>query len=402
MAARIVDRVTEPYLALPEAHFVRAQAAYAAGDPDRAGNEIDQALALKPDWEPAAIMKAQLLIANPTASIDLLAAFIKKYPKARDARMAYARALIEGKRYDEARAEFSALHAEEPDRADLLYSLGLLSLQSGDVAGAEQYLKALLDKDFAEKDSVHFYLGQIAEESGRTDEALEHYDAIPPGSEHQMQAQMRIVALLSRTGQQAQALDRLHAAEAAYPRERSGLLIMEAQVLSDSGHPQEAYQLLTDALKAKPDDTGLLYESALYAERLGKTDVMERNLRRVIKLKPDYAHAYNALGYSLADRNKNLDEANALIDKALSMMPNDAAILDSKGWVDYRRGDLQAAADTLQKALALQSDPEIAAHLGEVLWQMGRLDEAQKIWADALHAAPDNEALAAVIKRFRR
>jgi tetratricopeptide (TPR) repeat protein len=401
MAVRVADQVTEPYLALPEAHFIRAQAAYSAEDNTRANKELDQTLKLKPEWEPAAILKAQLLMANPEDSIDSLAAFVKKYPKARDARLAYARALIEGKRYDEARSEFAVLLKEEPDRPDLLYSIGLLSLQLGEVDKAENTLNTLLDKNFPEMDSVHFYLGQIAEESGRAQEAIGHYDAIAPGSQYHIQGQVHAAATLARTGQLQQALDRLHAAQAASPKEYINLLVTEAQLLADGRRFADAYQLLADALLKSPDDTILLYESALLAERLDKMDVLERNLRKVIKLKPDYAHAYNALGYSLADRNQRLDEASALIDKALAMAPGDPAILDSKGWVNYRRGDMWAAVEMLQKALALHSDPEIAAHLGEVLWRMGRTAEASKIWDDALKLAPDNEALNATIKRFR-
>ncbi len=401
MAANVANKITEPYLSLPEAHFVRAQAAYSNRDDKLAMAELDQALTIKPDWEPAAILKAQLLIANPTASIDLLATFIKKYPKASDARLAYARALIEGKRYDEARAQFDLLLKAEPERLDLIYSLGLLSLQSGDAAKAEGYLKSLLDKEFPEKDSVHFYLGQIAEESDRTKEAIEHYDAITPGSQHQLQGQIRSAVLLSKSGQMAQALDRLHVAQVANPKERSNLQALEAQLLGEKGRYADAYQLLTTALQKNPDDPVLLYESALYAERLGKVDVLERNLRKTIKLKPDAAHAYNALGYSFADRNIHLDEANTLIDKALAMAPDDAAILDSKGWVNYRRGDLAAAIEKLQKALAVRPDPEIAAHLGEVQWQMGRKDEASKTWDAALKLAPDNDVLNSPIKRLR-
>lgn len=401
MAVRIADRLTEPYRALPEAHFVRAQAAYGAEDKARASRELDQALALKPDWEPAAILRAQLFAANLDASIDSLAAFVGKYPKAREARLAYARALIEGKRYDAARTEFAVLLREEPDRPDLLYSIGLLSLQLGEVDKAESTLKQLLDKDFSEMDSVHFYLGQIADEAGRTLEAIGHYDAIAPGTQHHIQGQIRAAAALARMGQFQQAIDRLHAAQAATPTERINLLVMEAQFLADSGHPADAYQLLADALQKSPDDAVLLYESALFAERLDKMDVLERNLRKLIKLKPDNAHAYNALGYSLADRNQRLDEASALIDKAFSLEPEDPAILDSKGWLNYRRGDLPAATTMLQKALALHPDPEISAHLGEVLWQMGRRDEANKTWDAALEIAPDNEVLVRTIKRFR-
>ncbi|MFY9328776.1 MAG: tetratricopeptide repeat protein [Georgfuchsia sp.] len=401
MAMRIADEITKPYLTLPEAHFVRAQSAYGAEDKARASSELDQALALKPDWEQAAILRAQFFAANPEAAIDSLADFVKKYPKAFDARLAYGRALIEGKRYDAARAEFAVLLEEEPDRPDLLFSVGLLSLQLGEVDKAEDTLKSLLDKDFPEMDSVHFYLGQIAEDAGRVQEAIGHYDSIAPGSQHHIQGQVCAAAALARTGQLQQAIDRLHAAQAANPEERINLLAMEAQFLADSGNPAAAYQLLADALQKSPDDTVLLYESALLAERLDKMDVLERNLRQVIKLKPDYAHAYNALGYSLADRNQRIDEASTLIDKAFSLAPDDPAILDSMGWVNFRRGDLPAAAKMLQKALTLLPDPEIAAHLGEVQWQMGHQDEANKTWDDGLKLAPDNEVLNSTIKRLR-
>lgn len=401
VAVRIANQITEPYLVLPEAHFVRAQLAYSAEDRARASSELDQALVQKPDWEPAAILKAQLFSVNQESAIELLAAFVEKYPGARDARLAYARALIEGKRYDEARSGFAMLLEAEPERPDLLYSIGLLSLQLGEVDKAETTLKSLLDKDFSEMDSVYFYLGQIAEDDERLQEALGHYDAIAPGSPHHFQGQLRAAAVLAKTGQLQSAVDRLHAAQAANPKEQLNLLMTEAQFLAESGQTADAFQLLADALQESPDDTSLLYESALLAERLGKMDVLERNLRRVIELKPDFPHAYNALGYSLADRNDRLDEANALIDKALELSPDDAAIIDSKGWVSYRRGDLPAAVEFLKRALAIRPDTEIAAHLGEVQWQLGRHDEASKTWNDALDLAPDNETLLRTIRRFR-
>lgn len=401
MAAQVARKITEPYLGLPEAHFVRAQIAYGEGNNARATTELDQALKLKPDWEPAAILKAQLLIADPAAAIESLAAFLKKNPNARDARLAYARALIEGKRYDDARKEFATMAKAEPDRPDLIYSVGLLSLQLGETKKAEEQLRSLLDKDFPEIDSVHFYLAQIAEDGDRQPEAIAQYDAITPGTPHHLQGQARVVALLAKSGQLQQGLDRLHAAQAANPKDRVNLLVLEAQLLADNGRAADAYQVLADAIKGSPDETTLLYEAALYAERLGKMDVLERNLRKVIELKPDNAHAYNALGYSFADRNQRLEEASALIDKALAMAPDDAAILDSKGWINYRRGDLPGAVEMLQKALAARPDPEIGAHLGEVLWQMGRKSEADKVWEESLKLAPDNEVLNKTIKRLR-
>jgi tetratricopeptide (TPR) repeat protein len=144
----------------------------------------------------------------------------------------------------------------------------------------------------------------------------------------------------------------------------------------------------------------LIYETALTAEKLGYVDVLERHLRRLIVLRPDSAQAYNALGYSLADRNLRLDEAEQLIDKALSLAPDDPFILDSKGWVLFRQGKRAEALAALQKAYAQRPDAEIAAHIGEVLWTLDRRDEAQAVWREASKAHPSNEALTSTIKRF--
>jgi tetratricopeptide (TPR) repeat protein len=400
MAVQVVDKVTAPYLDLPEAHFVRAQAAYNAEDSAGASNELDLALKLKPDWEPAAILKAQLLDGGVEQTILYLAAFIDKYPGMRDARVAYARALIDAKRYDEAQKIFAGLLKDEPDRTDILYSLGLLSLQAGDNAAAEGYLKRVINPDFPEVDSAHFYLGEIAEEDGRGDEAIQHFDAMAMGSMHYVQGQIHAAGLMAKQGQLEGARARLQAAGQTKPKERISLLVVEAQLLSDAGKPADAYRLLDESLAKNPNEPVLLYESALLAERIDKADAMERNLRKLIKLKPDHAHAYNALGYSLVERNQRLGEAKVLIDKALSLAPQDPFILDSKGWLEFRLGALENAADALRSALSLRPDPEIAAHLGEVLWQMGRKDEAKQVWDDGLKTSPDNEALKSTMKRL--
>jgi len=154
------------------------------------------------------------------------------------------------------------------------------------------------------------------------------------------------------------------------------------------------------ALLTHPNQPDLLYEAALLAERIGRMDVLEANLRAVIRIKPDHAHAYNALGYSFADRNERLPEAHGLIAKALALAPNDPFILDSMGWVLYRMGNAAGAIENLERAWKLRSDPEIAAHLGEVLWKSGRRDEATRTWRDAERAHPGNEVLTGVIKRF--
>ena len=158
--------------------------------------------------------------------------------------------------------------------------------------------------------------------------------------------------------------------------------------------------MLESALTKQPDNPEILYETALTAERIGKPDLLETHLKRLLELKPDHAHALNALGYSLADRNQRLDEAHDLITRALNLNPDDAFIMDSMGWVLYRQGKLDEALQTLERAYSLKADPEIAAHLGEVLWQLGRRDEARRILRDAAKKHPENEVLAGTLKKF--
>jgi Flp pilus assembly protein TadD len=192
----------------------------------------------------------------------------------------------------------------------------------------------------------------------------------------------------------------LHETTATSPDERAQLLIAEFQFLRDAGRAEDAYAVLTDGLAIYPDQPDLLYEAAMAAEKADKFDTAETYLRKLIALRPDYAHAYNALGYTLADRNIRLDEAQQLIDKALELAPDDPFILDSKGWVLFRRGDALAALDVLKKAFSMRPDPEIAAHLGEVLWSLGRQNEARQTWSDAAKANPDNAALAGTMRKF--
>src|SRR5204863_7421240 len=179
------------------------------------------------------------------------------------------------------------------------------------------------------------------------------------------------------------------------------LLVAEAQLLRDANRSKDAFALLGEALGREPDQPELLYDYALTAEKLERFDLLEENLRKLIKVRPDHAHAYNALGYSFAERNLRLPEARKLIEKALELAPEDDYIIDSMGWVQYREGDLKGAAATMRRAYSGRPDAEIGAHLGEVLWQMGQRDEARRVWDEALKTAPDNETLLKTIKKFR-
>jgi tetratricopeptide (TPR) repeat protein len=397
---RLVDKVTEPYLGIAEAHFARAQAAHGAGKKDAARTEIDRALALRPDWEYAALVRAELM-PNSAESTKALGDFVAANPKANDARLAYARGLVTDHRFADARQEFRTLLADKPDGVEIIYAVAVLSVQLNDYDEAETRFKRLIDLGYSEMNSARLYLGQIAEERKRWDEALSWYGQVTAGGQY-LSARMRIAHVLALQGKQAEARQCLQETAATSPVERSQLLIAEAQLLHDAGHHEEAYGVLAGGLARHPDQPELLYEAALAAEKIGKIDVVEHDLRRLIELKPDHAHAYNALGYSFADRNERLDEAQQLIDKALQLAPEDPFILDSKGWVLFRRGDAGTALDVLKKAFALRADPEIAAHIGEVLWSMGKQDEARKIWSDAAKADPTNEALVETVKKHSK
>jgi tetratricopeptide (TPR) repeat protein len=395
-----VDSFTQPYLNVPEARMLRAQTAFSAGEQERALKEIDAALELQPDSEQAILIKAQMLQQDaPAKALEFLRTFLQRYPNARDVRLQYARALVGEKRYEEARVEFQRLLVDFPDNNDVLFAVGALSFQLNDYVAAEKSFRKLIDNEYPDAGSIRLYLGQISENQKRLDDALGWYASVPQGEQY-VAAQIRYAQVLAQQGKLDDARRSLQQASAANNRERVQLTLAEAQILRDGGRVEEAFEVLDRALVAQPNQPDLLYETGLLAERLGRADVSESYLRKLIHVKPDYAHAYNALGYSLADRNERLDEALSLISKALQLSPEDPFIMDSMGWVLFRRGDFKAALDYLTRAYALRPDPEIAAHLGEVLWVMGRRDEAAKTWKEAAKVNPGNEVLSGAIKRF--
>ena len=396
---KLIDKATAPYLDVPEARFARSQAAYEARDLVAARSEIEKALALKPDWESAALLLAQLT-EDRSEAITSLTRFVAGNPAAHEARLALARTLVADKRYTDARHEFRALlELNTANNGDIVFAVAMLSLQLGDTSDAEQHLRRLIDLGHAESDKVRYYLGQIAEEKGRYEDALHWFGEVGRG-EHYLPARTHAATLLAKRGRIDEARRHLVNSDASTPRERVQLQIGEAQILRDASRLAEAHAVLAEELVRQPDQPELLYEIAMLAEKLGRPDELEKRLRRLLELHPDHAHAHNALGYSLTERNIRLDEAQRLIDRALELAPNDPFILDSKGWVLFRLGKTQDALAILNQAFGLRADPEIAAHIGEVLWVLGRQSEARTTWERARQAFPGNEALSATIKRF--
>lgn len=393
-----IEAVTEPYLQFAEAHYARALAAFEARDPAAARAAIGKALALKPDWETAALLQVQLT-EDTDAAMQTLGRFVAAYPQSKNARQAYARGLVTLKRFAEAREAFVAALELNPRHGDTLFAIAVLSLQLDEAAVAERYLHQLIDIGHVEADKARFYLGQIAEEAQRWDDARRWFAEVGSG-EHYLPARLHGANIWAKQGNLAAARQHLKESRVDDDRERVQLAVGEAQLLREAAQLEAAYAVLIAALEQQPDQPELLYESALIAERLGRFDELEARLRRLIALQPDHSHALNALGYALADRKLQLGEARALIERALELSPNDPFILDSKGWVLFRQGETTAALDTLQRAFALRPDPEIAAHLGEVLWSLGRYDEAQQTWDKARRESPANAVLAETVKRL--
>jgi Flp pilus assembly protein TadD len=339
---------------------------------------------------------------SPNDAAKRLGQFVEKNPTSRQGRLAYARALMAAKRAPEARKQYEALLAANPNDPDLIYTIGILAFQGKDYAVAEDSMKKLLAiPDYRDPDSARFFLGQIAEEQKQWPRAIQWYDAIQDG-EHALPARLRTANAIAKEGKLDAAREYLHKTAEDHPGQEVQFTVAEAQLLRDANRTPEAYQLLAEALKSEPEQPELLYDFALTAEKLEKYDVLERNLRKLIEVKPDHAHAYNALGYSFAERNTRLGEARKLVEKALELAPDDYFIIDSLGWVQYREGNLKGAAQTLRHAYDGRPDAEIGAHLGEVLWVMGDRSEANRIWQESLKTAPDNETLLKTIKRLRK
>ena len=405
-AYSMMTRLVQPYLDMFEAHLVLAQGALSLGERARAIREANKALAIKPNSELAALTLAQVT-GEPEAANKVLATFLQKNPDAVEVRGAYARLLVEQKQLEPAREQFLLLLKSQPDNVGALYALGIVALQLEDTKGAEQYFKrflAVLEKnpgDTRDPFKALMILSQIAETRGDTAGAIAWLDKVDnSASAGYVEARLRRAQLIARGGNLDAARKALTEIETDDPASQAQVLLVDAQFLRDAGYVQSAYTVMENALLRFPDNPELLYDYALLAERLDKFELMEASLRRVMALAPDNQHAYNALGYSLAERGLRLEEAHALIEKALQMAPGDPFIMDSMGWVQFRMGNLAAAENALRRAYAVRSDPEIAVHLGEVLWQKGDKAEAQKLWREAQSKDPKNDALKSTLARL--
>lgn len=403
-----LTRLAQPYPNDAAVRLALARMAFVAGNNDRAVAESRKALELDPHSELAALTTAQLLGRSaPDQGIAVLQDFVKNNPTSTEASTALARALAVAGRTDEARAVLQSVVDKQPSNLDALLALGGISYQARDLDAAQAQLKRYLDRakqteaDPRDVNAAYFTLSEIAEDRRHYDEAIgwmQQLDASSPA----VPVKSRIAQLLAKSGRVDEGLAQLQAMTPRDDAERQQIVSAQALALREAKRYQAAFDTLAAAVKATPDSPELLYDYALAAEKIDRVADMERALRKVIELRPAEAQAYNALGYSLADRRLRLDEARSLVEKALTISPDDPFIVDSMGWVEYRAGNTTRAIELLERAYKLRADPEIAAHLGEVLWVGGDRPRATALWRTARERDPNNETLAQTLARYHQ
>jgi tetratricopeptide (TPR) repeat protein len=398
----IVKELAQPYPESAEAQFALARAAWLAEDKDATKKALINAEKLNPGWEPSAQMQGQVLASeSPDEAVNFYKDFLNKYPNAQKVRMSYAKLLVNLKRHQEAKPEFIKLSEDAEGNPETSAVVGLLSLEANEFGMAKKYLQQALDNGFHDREQLYIYLGRTAEREKEITQALDWYDRVPTNSQHYLEAKFSVANIIARTKNLDAAIKMLDSLPELTIEQRLAVVQVQTSMLAQEKRHQEAYELIKKTVNTIPNTPQLLYDYAMAAERIGKLDEMEAELRKVIQLQPDFSAAYNALGYSFADRNINLIEAKTLIETALKLSPGDHYILDSLGWVEYRLGNYAIAVEHLRKAHSIQADPEISAHLGEVLWKQGLQEEAKNIWEKALENFPENNILVSTAKKFK-
>lgn len=384
----------------PEALYAYARLGMLVGSLHEAEQAIDEALTLKPDWTEALVLKANILLrqGKDQEALGFLRQAVEDHPDAIALRLIYARKLVDEKQYEAAREQFEILLEHKPDAPDALYALGLLNLQMHQPDAARPYFERLIELG-KRVEEAWFYLGQAAEMRKQPEEAMRYYSEVRKG-EHYVDAEIRIAVLLAEQGDIDAARERLQNVSATTLDTELRLFLAEGEILVKADRLSEALEVYNMALQQIPDNPDLLYARALVYEKLDRIDAAVADLERIVAKAPDNPQALNALGYTLVDKTDRIEEGLAYIEKALKLKPDDAAILDSKGWALYRLGRHREALRYLQQAFDKLNDPEIAAHLGEVLWVLGDRDRARKVWEKARRETPHDKVLLNVIQRF--
>jgi tetratricopeptide (TPR) repeat protein len=389
-ALRFIIDIAKPYPNMVEAHFAVAHTAHMAGDDTIRDRELKIINSLDPKWETSILFKGAILFQqDPNSAIDEYKKYIKKNPKANAVRLELAKALVQTEKYAEAKQHFEKLVNSPLASSDLSLTVALLALESGDDLVAEKYLNQALERKYPNPDQIYMYLARIFAQREDLTNALHWVEKISAGP---MFVDSRIFAAQSIHAKSgvSDAIQYLDQFKFLGRQEKLKFLQLKTSFLYNDNQYQQAINLMLTEEDKYNDSAEFYFDFGLLYEKNKDFETMEKHLKKAIALKPDYAIAYNALGYSYADRNIKLDDAKKYIEIALSIDPQNHYILDSMGWVHFRLGNYDIAYEFITKAYAVQEDPEIAAHLGEVLWKQGKQNEAILIWQSSLEKFPEN------------
>lgn len=394
--------LVERYPDLAVSHYALADLAASAGDRQAALVAVDRALDLEPGYAQAHVLRSRVLVelGRTQEAFSLLRAARQRSPDDRTLALGYPRLLLQAERVERAQREMQQVFEHFGDDAETVYSLALLAMQAEAWDDAQIYLERLLAMD-ARASVAHYYLGRILQQEGDCTEALRHYIKVG-GGEHRFDAGLRTAVCMAEVGRTQEARLHLERMQARYDQSdtRTSLVMTRARVERIAGNDERALDVLTRAVERAPENIDVRYARALAAANLDRFERARADFETILDQDPDNARAMNALGYMLADRGLELERARRLIERALEQNPDDPATIDSMGWVLYRMSQPRRALTYLERAWELEPDPEVAAHLGEVLWTLGRYEEANAIWEAAREQAPDNAVLKETVQRL--
>jgi tetratricopeptide (TPR) repeat protein len=392
----------------PEAQVAIGRQQLLADDAPEARKSLDAALALQPDC----LSAAQTLVRMEPPARDKGIAALERYlhdnPRAHDARLLLAQTYVTASRLDEAKKQYLALHDVNSKDLAPLFALGLINAQQKKADEAQRYLLQYVQQaqqmPGIDPGQAYFALAQIALNQQNYSAASDWLTRVPPGSAQYFLSQITRVQVLNAQGKTSDARTLLASINVTDARGRALVARADGELLLDAQRYPEALKRLAGAVQDFPDDPDLIYDYATAAEETGQYDLMETQLRQLIAMQPDNAEAWNALGYSLANRNVRLPEAEKLLEKAIALAPDNGAIMDSVGWLKYREGKLADAIKLIRRAYSMQANVEIGAHLGEVLWMSGDKAGAFAAWREALKLKPEHgpgsDALKKTLQRF--
>ena len=400
-ALRFILAISKPYPDLAEAHFSIAHTAYFAGDLKLAEKELDITESIKPNWETAALFRGYMLAIDwPEKALEFYQSFLNVNPNSNEVRLEYAKILANLKMYSKAKSEFLRLVDGSLASPEISLTVALLSLELNDNILAEKFFNQALERNYSDRDKIQIYLAKIYLDRKEPDQAITFLDRISSGQLF-VEAKILTAEIIAEHRSVDDGIASLLKYKNLSSNDKLQFLKARTSLLYNNNRQQDAFDLMKGEDSNFNDSAEFKFDYAMLAEKMGNLLLMEQLLKEAIKIKPDYAYAYNALGYSYADRNIKLADAKKYIEIALSISPNNHYIMDSMGWLHFRMGNIEIALQFIEKAYKIQKDPEIAAHLGEILWKMGKLKQAEKVWEESIKTYPSNTVLLETFERLR-